>query len=516
MLSDYLLHGLKYLRLVCSARRFVMPLVLFFCLSGWLIAWYLPNVYQSETRVYVEPQSTLKYILDGIVDPESTVEQDLVDVARVSLVTTTNLEKVANDNDMLLDARTSIDKEIILEELKEDVRITTQRRSGTREGTQDLVISYRDIDGERSKAIVGSFLDVFLNTVLSNRRTDTTRSVEFLEKQIGQYSSLLNESESRLKRFKIDNSDLIGGENGGGFYEELRKSEEKANDAALELTQASQRRSRLRQEYDRTNSTSGTNSAGALRKAAQIRELEIRLGELLLQYTEDHPDVIGTRDQLVNLKRGFVAPKAGSNTVGAQIAVAELARQLSTAEADVGGAQAKVDEYNRRVRKLSAAIDTIPELEDEHKKLNRDYEGLKGRYDDFVNRLEQARIVNAAEGNVEFRIIEPPRTLPRPVEPNRPLLITLIFLGAWGLGVAIPIFLDLVRPSVSSLKDIAKLTEWPVLGTVSMTENSAASMRVGMKTLLVFLILTVVAYAALAVLSVLPQAFTLQGLGGGE
>ena len=38
MLSDYLLHGLKYLRLVCSARRMVMPLVLLFCVSGWLMA----------------------------------------------------------------------------------------------------------------------------------------------------------------------------------------------------------------------------------------------------------------------------------------------------------------------------------------------------------------------------------------------------------------------------------------------------------------------------------------------
>jgi len=201
MLSDYLLHGLKYLRLVCSARRLVMPLVLFLCLSGWLIAWYLPNVYESETRVYVDPQTTLQYLLKGIVDDKSNVEQDLVDVARVSLVTTANLEKVANDNDMLLDVRTDIDKQIILEELAEDVRITSQRRRGTREGTQDLVISYRDIDGDRSKAIVRSFLDVFLNTVLQSSRLDGERSVEFLERQIDKYSSLLNDAEDNLKRF---------------------------------------------------------------------------------------------------------------------------------------------------------------------------------------------------------------------------------------------------------------------------------------------------------------------------
>lgn len=509
MLSDYLLHGLKYLRLVCSARRLVMPLVMFLCLSGWVIAWYLPNVYQSETRVYVDPQTTLQYLLKGIVNEKSDVEQDLVDVARVSLVTTANLEKVANENDMLLDVRTDIDKQIILEELAQDVRITSQRRSGTREGTQDLVISYRDIDGERSKAIVRSFLDVFLNTVLKSSRADGERSIEFLERQIGKYSNELNEAEANLKRFKIENSGFIPETGTGGFFEELRKAEEKADDAALELRQARERRDRLSREYSRQNSRDGSSSAEGVRKAAKIRELETQLNELLLRFTDSHPDVIGTRDQLSNLRRGFVPPTADRNNVGAQIALAELARQLSTAEADVGAAEAKVSEFDRRVRKLSSAVDTIPEVEDEYNKLNRDYEGLKENYDDFVKRREQAVILNDADGSVEFRIIEPPRTLPRPVEPNRPLLITLIFLGAWAMGVAIPIFLDLVRPSVSSLNDIAKLTEWPVLGTVSMTEHSAATMRVGMKTLLVFLILTVIAYGALAVLSVLPQMFTL-------
>ena len=54
---------------------------------------------------------------------------------------------------------------------------------------------------------------------------------------------------------------------------------------------------------------------------------------------------------------------------------------------------------------------------------------------------------------------------------------------------------------------VARVTELPVLGTVSMTEHSASALRVGMKTLLVFLVLTTIAYATLAVLSLLPTSF---------
>ena len=516
MLSDYLLHALKYLRLVCSARRLVMPLVLLLCVSGWLVAWYLPNVYQSETRVYVDPRTTLEFLLKGIVDDNSNVEQDLVDVARVSLTTTANLEKVAIENDMLLDVRTEVDKQIVIQDLAQDVRITSQRRKGTREGTQDLIISYRDIDADRSKSVVNSFLDVFLNTVLKSSREDSDRSEKFLDDQIDQYGALLNEAEDRLKRFKMDNSSVMPGET-GGFFEELRKMEDRYKDARLELRQARQRSDRLTRELQRLNGENGARSSDALRRAARIRELEKQLDELLLQYTWDHPDVIGTNQQLENLKRDFVAPVLSNDSVGSQIALADLARSRATATADVAALEATVAEYADRLDTLRAATATIPEIEDEYRKLNRNYDVYKERYEDFLKRRERARVLNErdlTQSNVEFRIIEPPRTLPRPVEPNRPLLITLIFLGSWAMGVAIPILLDLIRPSVSSLSDIAKVTEYPVLGTVSMTEHSAASMRVGMKTLLVFLIITTIAYGALAVLSLLPQTFTMQSMGG--
>jgi len=513
MLSDYLLNALKYLRLVCTARRLVMPLVAGLCIAGWMMAWYLPNVYQSETRVYVDPQSD--EMLKGLVEQGNSVEEDLVALARVQMVTTENLEKIAIENDMLLDVRTEIDKQIVLEDLANDVWITSQRRQGTRKGTQDIIIAYRDIDAERSRLVVNSFLDVFLDTVLNRSKIDSDRTLAFLDKQIEQYGDLLDESENKLKAFKIKNKSIMPGE-GGSFFEELRKMEEKAEDAKLELRQARNRRDRLKREYDRLNSSSGASSASSLARAQQIRELEAKLAQLVLQYTDFHPEVIGTREQLATLKDGFVAPKINQGGIGDQFALAEFVKELSKAETDVASAIAQVDEYENRRARLGDQVATIPQLEDELAKLTRNYESDQARYKDFRERRDKARVNRdneLAHGRYEYQVVEAPRTLPRPVEPNRPLLITLIFLGAWAIGVAIPIFLDLVRPSVSSLSDIAKLTEFPVLGTVSMTEYSAASMRVGMKTLLVFLILTTIAYAALALLSLLPQTFTFDGIG---
>jgi polysaccharide chain length determinant protein (PEP-CTERM system associated) len=486
-----------------------MPLVLFFCVAGWVMAWYLPNVYQSETRVYVDPRTMLDSLLEGIAVDNADIEQDLVDVARASLLTQTNLEKVAIENDMLLDVRTEIDRQIVLEDLADDVRLTSQRRQGTREGTQDLVISYRDIDAARSKAIVNSFLDIFVSSVLRGSREDVARSEVFLSARLAEYQAQLDDAEEVLKLFKTKHIAVIPGE-GSSFYDELRSVSDKVAEARLDVREATQRRNELSSKFERMSSGTSNSDANALRTADRIQRLEANLSELLLQYTDDHPDVIATREQLAMLKRNFVPPKLNNQSFGTQIAMAEFALALSNAEADLASAGARFEEYSERKQVLDGLVSTIPAVEAEERKLSRDYNGLKKRYEEIFDRLETARLSREAgsSGNqVQFQIIEPPRTLPRPVEPNPPLLITLIFLGSWALGVAIPVMLDLIRPSVSSLKDIARITEFPVLGTVSMTEHSAAGLRVGMKTLLVFLILTTIAYAALAVLSLLPSSF---------
>ena len=69
--------------------------------------------------------------------------------------------------------------------------------------------------------------------------------------------------------------------------------------------------------------------------------------------------------------------------------------------------------YGRRVN-------SIPEIEAELSRLNRDYEVNKQQYDTLLQRLESAKISQSADQNTEnvkFRIIEPPTV---PVKAKRP------------------------------------------------------------------------------------------------
>jgi len=97
-------------------------------------------------------------------------------------------------------------------------------------------------------------------------------------------------------------------------------------------------------------------------------------------------------------------------------------------------------------------MSTTSKIEDEFNKLNRDYEVLREQYNDFVKRREFAEIQHQEDIEnlrLDFIIVEAPKTLPDPVEPNRPLLFALVFFSSCALGIAAPLVLNLIKRSDS-------------------------------------------------------------------
>ncbi len=149
----------------------------------------------------------------------------------------------------------------------------------------------------------------------------------------------------------------------------------------------------------------------------------------------------------------------------------QLQVQLAQSESEVAALKTRVAAYEARYARLKAAANNVPKIEADLQQLNRDYEVNRQNYEKLIARRESAQMssdMDASAGLVEFRVIDPPRVSPRPVAPNRQLLVTMVFLGGLAGGIGVAFLMGQIRPTFSDRKALRDISGLPILGTVTM------------------------------------------------
>lgn len=458
------------------------------CFAGWLVVYLLPNQYQSSARVFVDTQSMLRPLLQGLAVQTNVNEQ--AQAMMRTLLNRPNLEKVARMTDMDLEAKTPEDMEMLLNRLSKKIVLTNAS------GQQNIFsISYVNSDPELAKKVVQSMLTLFVESSLGDSRKDNSSAQRFLDEQIQDYDKKLLDAEERLKDFKRQNVSVMPSE-GRGYYDRLQTETAVLERSKLDLREAEFRRDELQKQILGEEPTFGmvqqrktiTAATATSSLDLRIQAFETRLDDMLLKYTNEHPDVIALQHTIDDLKaqstknapppppeQAAVRPALETNPVYQQLKVA-----LGEAEADVAGLRVRVTEYQARVDRLDKLVDTVPQVEADLARLNRDYQINKQNYETLITRRESAKISQDAEqssDNLKFKIVDPPRLPVSPIAPNRPLLATVVLLGGIAAGLGFALFLSQIKPTYDTQRAIKDDTRVPVLGYVSMVWTDKARLR---------------------------------------
>lgn len=223
---------------------------------------------------------------------------------------------------------------------------------------------------------------------------------------------------------------------------------------------------------------------------ARIDVQRRNLDGLLQRFTEQHPDVAGARrliKELEDIKRKEVQElrkAAMANPAVASsnnsLAYQELSRVMATSEVLVASLRARVAEFESRYARARESMKTAPQVEAEFAQLNRDYEINKKNYNDLVSRRESASMsgeLESVSGVADFRLIDPPRTSPKPVAPNRILLMPLALLAALAAGLGITFVMSQLRAVFFDARSMSESLGVPLLGVVSMVLDDGATAR---------------------------------------
>lgn len=493
---------LDYVRGIWRNRWYALACAWLICLTGWVVVHKLPDQYEASARVFVDTQSVLRPLLQGLavnVNPD----------AQISLVTRTllsrpNLEKIARSADLDIRAKDPEAMDQLLNGLQKQIGLGAAGRENL------YSIAYKDRDPQLAKKVVQSVVTVFAENLLGDTRQDTDTAQRFLDKQIAEYETRLAEAENRVKDFKRKNVGLMGPE-GQNYFARMQQATTDLETARLELSQAENRRNSLLQQIGGEEPTFGIGpqpgvgpgkaAAISLPIEARIQNLEKILDELLIKYTEKHPDVIIIKQTIIDLKKQrdeelaqYAASAASAATTASDSSIGGFGPQgvdanpvyqqlkiaLGQEEANIASLQARVIAFDRRVKELQDQVNTVPQVEAELAALNRDYEVNRKKFEDLLTRRESARLsqqIEQTSQDVRFKIIDPPRVPLQPSGPNRPLFMSMVLGAGLAVGIALAFLISQLWPTFDSRRSLMQITSIPVFGSVSVVLSAAAVRR---------------------------------------
>lgn len=469
---------LTYARGAWRHRWYLVGVAWVISVAGWIVVYQMPDEYEATARVYIDTNSVLKPLLRGLTVDTGLGSQ--ISIMTRTLLSRPNMEKLARMTDLDLKVKDPAKMDALLTDLKKDIRMKRTKRVNL------YTISYEHSDPKLAKRIVQSLLTIFIETTLGASRKDSDSAQKFLDAQIREYEAKLVAAENRLKEFKRKNIGVMPGSGEGTYYRKMENAMGVLAEAKLSLQEAVTRRDEIKKqmedaEPELTSFQGEPTFTSPL--DSRIHNLQVKMDELLLNYTQQHPDVIGIKRTIAQLEKQKkqemqASEKDGegplydkTNPVYQQMKIA-----LTEAEANVASLSARVKEYDNRVISLKKLIDTIPQVEAELKNLDRDYNVHKKNYNTLLARRESAIMSQSVEqisDNVKFKIIDPPHVPSIPSSPNRPLLMSgVLFLGL-GVGTGMALLIYMIRPSFDTRKALTDALGLPVLGSVSMIWSPA-------------------------------------------
>lgn len=462
-------------------RRLAVAVAWAVACAGWTLVFLIPSQYESSARVFVDTNSLLRPLLEGIAIQPSTNDQ--VGLVRRALLSRPQLERVISETDLRLRVRSDRGKEDLIAELMKQISIDADVSSPRDREPNLYAIKFMDSDAHLSYTVVKTLLDSLVEQSLGANRTDSDTAQRFIQRQLQEYERRLTESEGRLAEFKKRNVGSMPDER-GGYFERLQAEMTALDQVSAALTVASNKRDELRSKLsggprDSTSPPSIVETS----VDGRIAESRARLEELLLRFTEEHPDVVALkatirrleqqRDEEIEMLRSnkgaLGAPRSGSTSLVAQ----NLQIALNQAELDVTSLRAQLADRQQRVAGLRRSINTLPEVEAELMRLNRDYTVTRSEYEKLLQRYEQAKLSDAADriDEVRFRVIDPPVQALVPVKPKRVLLLAAVLVLALGAGAGAAWLRGMLKPVLLSLGDLARaLPNMVVLGAVDDIE----------------------------------------------
>ena len=470
--------------------------------------------YQASAMVYVDTQTTLRPLLEGLsVQPD--LSQQVALLAQ-TLLSRDNVITIMDRNHLLSPGATNLQRDLLIQKLQHDIHLKINGRDNIYQ------VSYIGHDPAKTLGVVRSLMDLFVHKGLAGNQQEANQALGFIDSQIAIYKTKLQQAQDRLQAFSKAHPGFAL-QTSAEYQARVGQLEDQLIGLQGQLSAAESSRAALQAQLAGTSpGLAVTSQPGGPAIAApseidvQIAAQRRRLDDLRQRYTDAYPDVIAARQTLARLEAEKRSQPAAAPGVAAVARAGEVANpvyqqlrvSLAQANASVAALQAQTAAVRASLQRLRSSQSGSSEADAEYQQLTRDYGVLNDNYQKLVQRRESATLARNQEQSRRsdyFRIVDPPRLAPTALFPHRTFLIALVLVVAVLFGMGSTYLLSLLLPTYRTTRQLRETTERAVLGVVSLVMTPDTQRRESRESLMFFaagsvLVLVFVAWTLASVL----------------
>jgi succinoglycan biosynthesis transport protein ExoP len=474
-----------FLALLVRRRWWVIaPFIALSCATA-VLTHFLPKSYVSETLILVRPRDVPNDFVKDLI--AGTPEQRLKVIEQTVLSRTNLLQILREFSDDLPElASLNMDQKVVKLRSQIGIYFELDKRNGVEQPLSYFRISYRNQDPELAQKVATKLTTLFIEQDSQTRETQVFGTTEFLSSELAKVMDQMNESERKLKDFKLSRQFVLPDQREVNLRSLDRLAMDKqANGEALE------RLLTLRLNLERDLSETPTTVQRQVSTGSPDARLEVYLKaedeykQLSERYTPNMPDVKMAKAHLDRLKAELppsalaalaekaaaaattAQSRAGSGVtsdpnpvyVRLQAQMAELSTELEIHQKEKAWIDSETAKYNGR-------IEEIPKVELDVADVQRQSEDLRKQYDELKNHLEQARLSESLESKQkgsQFVVVDPANY---PLDPDKPDKTAVLLAGcciSLVVAIAFAAAVDIARQKVWTQSQIETLWGLPVL-----------------------------------------------------
>lgn len=508
-----------YLNILRRRRWYIIVPFLLGPIAALGIAYLLPSRYTSRSLLVILRQRVPSSVVQPVVTENLNAR---LATMQEQIFSRTRLEPIIEHYGLFKNESKSESMEQLVRRLRDDIKLTViqpQVASGNDRNSPPGFYVAVTLDNPRTAQQVCTHItSMFVEENLRERERAAQGTTNFLQNQLNDAKQSLDQQDARVAAFERKYFGMLPSQTQTNLNllqalnTQLQTVTQAINRAELDKTYTQSMLEQQMASWKKSNAAvkSGQPTQETLKQ--QLSGMQDRLVKLQSEYTNNYPDVIRLKAEILQLKKQMAAQKAlsekasvesaenvaagltakgqaktqkaGTETasvskVNATLAteppsIQQLQNQLHSDEDAIRLDTAQEAKLHKQIKLYESRLQLSPTVQEEYKQITRDHETALLVYNNLLKKRDESEMatdLERAQQGEQFVIMDPASLPKKPSFPSRKKFAGGGLGGGLALGLGLVLLLEMLDKSLRSEADVEALLGVLPLATIPLVEG---------------------------------------------